>query len=77
VPRLSRRSRGAGDRRQPHRAGDRAQNAKPGNKHTLLVNAFTFFDRPLVGFKVELLVRHERAEKLYFDLLTPLEVATA
>jgi alpha-mannosidase len=53
-----------------------ARNAKPGTKRTLLVNAFTFFDRPLVGFKVELLVRHERAEKLYFDLLTPLEVAT-
>ncbi|MDF2983338.1 MAG: alpha-mannosidase [Devosia sp.] len=53
-----------------------AQDAVPGTKRTLLVNAFTFFDRPLVGFKVELLVRHARAEQLYFDLLTPLEVAT-
>ena len=49
--------------------------AKPGSKHTLLVNAFTFFDRPLVGFKVEFFTRNERVEKLYYDLMTPLEVA--
>jgi alpha-mannosidase len=48
---------------------------RPGEKHTLLVNAFTFFDRPLAGFGVEYLVRNERIEKLYFDLMTPLEVA--
>lgn len=53
-----------------------ARDAVPGTKRTLLVNAFTFFDRPLVGFKVEFLVRNERAERLYFDLMTPLEVAT-
>lgn len=53
-----------------------ARNAKPGEKHTLLVNAFTFFDRPLVGFKAEYMIRNERVEKLYYDLLTPLEVAT-
>ena len=53
-----------------------ARDAVPGTKRTLLVNAFTFFDRPLVGFKVELMVRHARAEKLYFDLMTPLEVAS-
>jgi alpha-mannosidase len=52
-----------------------ATDAVPGTKRILRVNAFTFFDRPLVGFKVELLVRHHRAEKLYFDLQTPLEVA--
>jgi alpha-mannosidase len=51
------------------------RNAKPGNTHTLLVNAFTFFDRPLVGFTVEFFVRNERAEKLYYDLQTPLDVA--
>jgi len=51
-------------------------NAVPGNKHTLLVNAFTFFDRPLVGFQVTPMLRHRRAEQLYYDLLTPLEVAT-
>ncbi|MBK1793222.1 alpha-mannosidase [Devosia sp. WQ 349] len=49
--------------------------AKPGKKHTLLVNAFTFFDRPLVGFTVEFYTRSERAEKLYWDLKTPLDVA--
>lgn len=49
--------------------------AKPGSKHTLLVNAFTFFDRPLVGFTVEFFTRNERAEKLYYDLQTPLDVA--
>ena len=53
-----------------------AHDAVPGTKRILLVNAFTFFDRPLVGFKVELMVRHADAEKLYFDLMTPLEVAT-
>ena len=52
------------------------RDATPGNRHILLVNAFTFFDRPLVGFQVELMQRHARAEKLYYDLRTPLEVAT-
>ena len=51
------------------------RNAKPGNKHVLLVNAFTFFDRPLVGFEVDFFVRNERAEKLYYDLQTPVDVA--
>ncbi len=51
------------------------RNAKPGSKHTLLVNAFTFFDRPLVGFTVDCYTRSERAEKLYWDLQTPLDVA--
>ncbi len=53
-----------------------ARNAKPGTKRTLLVNAFTFFDRPLVGFQAEYFLRNTRVEKLYFDLMTPLEVAT-
>ena len=53
-----------------------ARNAKPGAKRTLLVDAFTFFDRPLVGFQAQYLLRNERVEKLYFDLMTPLEVAT-
>lgn len=52
-----------------------ARNAVPGQKYMLMVDAFTFFDRPIVGFTVEYLVRHERAEQLYFDLQTPLEVA--
>lgn len=51
------------------------RNARPGNKHILLVNAFTFFDRPLVGFTVDFYTRSERAEKLYWDLQTPLDVA--
>ncbi|OAM77909.1 alpha-mannosidase [Devosia elaeis] len=51
------------------------RDAKPGNKHILLVNAFTFFDRPLVGFEVDFFIRNERAEKLYYDLQTPLDVA--
>lgn len=51
------------------------RDAVPGSKHVLLVNAFTFFDRPLVGFEVNFFVRNERAEKLYYDLQTPLEVA--
>ncbi len=52
-----------------------ARKATPGTKRTLIVNAFTFFDRPLVGFKAEYFVRNERIEKLYYDLQTPLEVA--
>jgi alpha-mannosidase len=52
-----------------------ARKAKPGSKHVLQVNAFTFFDRPLVGFTVEFFIRNERAEKLYYDLQTPLDVA--
>ncbi|SFV38392.1 alpha-mannosidase [Devosia crocina] len=51
------------------------RDAVPGNRHVLLVNAFTFFDRPLVGFGVDFALRNERAEKLYFDLMTPLDVA--
>lgn len=53
-----------------------ARDAVPGATHTLLVNAFTFFERPLVGFGAELLLRNERVERLLFDILTPLEVAT-
>ncbi|HVY20673.1 MAG TPA: glycoside hydrolase family 38 C-terminal domain-containing protein [Bauldia sp.] len=52
-----------------------ARKARPGATRTLIVNAFTFFDRPLVGFKAEYFVRNERIEKLYYDLQTPLEVA--
>lgn len=51
------------------------RNAKPGSKHVLMVNAFTFFDRPLVGFTVDFFTRSERTEKLYWDLQTPLDVA--
>lgn len=51
------------------------RNAKSGAKRVVQVNAFTFFERPLVGFTVEFFIRNERAEKLYYDLQTPLEVA--
>jgi len=50
--------------------------AKAGTKRVVHVNAFTFFPRLLVGFTVEFFIRNERAEKLYYDLQTPLEVAT-
>lgn len=49
--------------------------AVPGNRHVVLVDAFTFFERPLVGFGVDFFIRNERAEKLYYDLITPLDVA--
>jgi hypothetical protein len=52
-----------------------ARDARPGERHELRVNAFTFFDRPLTGFGAELLVRDERIERLYHDLATPFEVA--
>ena len=51
------------------------RNAVPGSRHVILVNAFTFFDRPLVGFGVDLFIRNERAEQLYYDLQTPVDVA--
>ncbi|SNY92210.1 alpha-mannosidase [Cohaesibacter sp. ES.047] len=51
------------------------RDAKPGTKHMLHVDAFTFFDRPLAGFKVEYFIRHADVESLYFDLHTPYEVA--
>ncbi|WP_375450077.1 alpha-mannosidase [uncultured Devosia sp.] len=51
------------------------RNARAGAKRVVHVNAFTFFERPLVGFATEFFVRNERAEKLYYDLQTPLEVA--
>lgn len=52
-----------------------ARDAVPGSSKVLHVNAFTFFDRPLLGFDVKFFVRNARAEKLYYDLMTPLEVA--
>jgi alpha-mannosidase len=49
--------------------------AVPGNRHVVMIDAFTFFDRPLVGFGVDFFTRDERVERLYYDLMTPLEVA--
>ncbi len=51
------------------------RDAVPGTVRDLRVNAFTFFDRPLAGFGVEYLIRNERIEALYHDLMTPFEVA--
>lgn len=51
------------------------QEAVPGNRHVVMIDAFTFFDRPLVGFGVDFFTRSRRIERLYFDLMTPLEVA--
>ncbi|MBL1421672.1 MAG: alpha-mannosidase [Alphaproteobacteria bacterium] len=52
-----------------------ARNAVAGEKYTVTINAFTFFDRPLVGFKVDFFTRFERVEQLYYDLQIPLDVA--
>ena len=51
------------------------EKAVPGNRHLVMVDAFTFFERPLVGFGVDFLIRDRRIESLYYDLMTPLEVA--
>jgi alpha-mannosidase len=51
------------------------RDAVPGTVRDLRIDAFTFFDRPLVGLGVEFLVRHERIEALWHDLDTPFEVA--
>jgi alpha-mannosidase len=47
----------------------------PGNRHLVMIDAFTFFDRPLVGFGVDFFTRNRRLESLYHDLATPLDVA--
>jgi alpha-mannosidase len=52
-----------------------ARDANPGETHFLHLNAFTFFDRPLVGFGARYVTRDERAEALYHDIQTPLDVA--
>ncbi|MCP8883314.1 glycosyl hydrolase-related protein [Devosia sp. XJ19-1] len=49
--------------------------AVPGNRHVVMVDAFTFFERPLVGFGVDFFTRDRRLEQLYYDVQTPLEVA--
>ncbi|WP_194098315.1 alpha-mannosidase [Marivivens aquimaris] len=52
------------------------RDAVPGTKVVLHVDAFTFFDRPLAGFRVDYLVRNEEVEKLFYDLRTPFDVAS-
>jgi len=51
------------------------RDAVPGTVFDLRVNAFTWFDRPLAGFGVEYMVRHEGIEALYHDIMTPFEAA--
>lgn len=52
-----------------------ARDAIPGTMHLLQVNAFTFDERPMVGFETDLVVRDDRIERLYHDLSTAFEVA--
>ncbi|MDE0591481.1 glycosyl hydrolase-related protein [Halocynthiibacter sp. C4] len=53
-----------------------APKATAGTRHTVQVNAFTFYDRPIVGFKSWLAIRDTRVERLFHDLNTAFEVAT-
>ncbi len=52
-----------------------AEKAEPGQRHLVQINAFTFDERPLVGFQTGLFVRSPRVEALYHDLATAFEVA--
>ena len=49
--------------------------AVPGEKHLVQVNAFTFDERPMVGFQTDMVLRDDRIEGLYHDLETAFEVA--
>ena len=52
-----------------------SQQAQAGARHVVQVNAFTFYDRPVVGFQSWLCLRNTRVEGLYHDLKTAAEVA--
>lgn len=52
-----------------------ARDAQPGETHKVLIDAFTFFDRLLVGLEAAPMVRNEAAESVYFDIKTPLDIA--
>jgi alpha-mannosidase len=52
-----------------------ARDAVPGQVHLLHVNAFTFDERPMVGFQTEMILRDDRIEALFHDLETAFEVA--
>ncbi|MEM1235948.1 MAG: glycoside hydrolase family 38 C-terminal domain-containing protein [Pseudomonadota bacterium] len=49
--------------------------AVAGETHRVQINAFTFDERPMVGFQSGLWLRDDRAEGLYHDLTTAFEVA--
>jgi alpha-mannosidase len=52
-----------------------ARNAVPGDVHLIQINAFTFDERPMVGFQTDLMLRDDRIESLFHDLATAFEVA--
>jgi alpha-mannosidase len=52
-----------------------SRDAVPGEKHLVQVNAFTFDERPMVGFDTIMILRNDRVEGLYHDLATAFEVA--
>ena len=52
-----------------------ARDATPGETHIVQINAFTFDERPMVGFQTEMFLRNDRVEALYLDLATAFEVA--
>ena len=52
-----------------------ARKAISGQFHLVQINAFTFDERPMVGFQSGLLVRDERVEALYHCLATAFNVA--
>lgn len=53
-----------------------AHDATPGEVHLVQLNAFTFDERPMIGFQTDLILRDGRIEALFYDLATAFEVAT-
>ena len=49
--------------------------AVPSEMHLVQVNAFTFDERPQVGFQTDMILRDDRVEGLFHDLATAFEVA--
>ena len=52
-----------------------ARNAVPGEVHLVQINAFTYDERPMIGFQTDMLLRDDRVEGLYHDLATAFDVA--
>ncbi len=51
------------------------RNAVPGTTHRIAIDAFTFFERLIVGLEARPMLRNEHVEQAYFDIKTPLDIA--
>jgi len=51
-----------------------SQNAVAGERHFVQINAFTYDERPMIGFQTDLMVNDRRIEALHIDLATAFDV---